>query len=141
DAAWRKVEEIEALQAERDDRTDKAYGKRAAANRRSARAPPDPGCEECAADTHEQAEIDSDPRQPDQYLERPGLGLWCAAGHGADRKHHRPRHGMAVLRDHAIADDLRSLRQVVGQNDQHGLPDRARGDVARLAGGIDDTDH
>ena len=48
---------------------------------------------------------------------------------------------MAVLRDHAVADDLRALRQVVGQNDQHGLADRARGDVARLAGGIDDADH
>jgi hypothetical protein len=48
---------------------------------------------------------------------------------------------MAVLRDHAVADDLRALRQVVGQNDQHGLTDRAGGDVARLAGRIDDTDH
>src|SRR6185312_11885929 len=49
--------------------------------------------------------------------------------------------GMTVLRDHAVADDLRALRQVVGQYDQHGLADRARRDVARLAGGVDDTDH
>jgi hypothetical protein len=48
---------------------------------------------------------------------------------------------MTVLRDHAVADDLRALRQVVRQNDQHGLADRARGDVTRFAGGIDDTDH
>ena len=39
---------------------------------------------------------------------------------------------MTILRDHAIADDLRAYRQVVGQNDQHGLADRTRGDVARL---------
>ena len=141
DAAKRKVEEIETLQAERGHRADETDGERAAADRRSARALPDPGREERAADADEQAEIDPDPRQPDQHRQRAGFRRRRGPGHGADREHHRSRHGMAVLRDHAVADDLRALRQVVGQNDQHGLADRARGDVARLAAGIDDADH
>ena len=141
DAARRKIEKIETLQAERGHRADETNNKRAAADHRSARPLPDPGREERAADADEQAEINPDPRQPDQHGQRACLRRRRGSGHGADREHHRSRHGMTVLRDHAVADDLRALRQVVGQNDQHGLADRARGDVARLAGGIDDADH
>ncbi len=141
DAAGRKIEKVEPLQAERARRADEANNKRAAADARTARPLPDPGREERAADAHEQAEIDPDPRQPDQHGQRACLCRRRGSGHGADREQHRSRHGMTVLRDHAVADDLRALRQVVGQNDQHGLADRAGGDVARLAGGIDDADH
>ena len=141
DAAKGKVEKIETLQAERGHRADETDGKRAAADRRSARALPDPGREERAADAHEQPEINSDPREPDQHRQRTGFRRRRGPRHGADRKHHRSRHGMTVLRDHAIADDLRSYRQVVRQNDQHGLADRTGCDIARLAAGIDDADH
>ena len=141
DAAKRKIEKIETLQAERGHRADETDGERAAADRRSARALPDPGREERAADADEQAEIDPDPRQPDQHRQRTRFRRRRGPGHRADREHQRSRHGMPVLRDHAVADDLRALRQVVGQNDQHGLADRAGGDVARFAGGIDDADH
>ena len=142
DAARRKVEKIETLQAERSHRAEETNNEGTAADHRSGSGPlPDPGREERAADAGEQAEIHSDPRQPDQHGKRACFRRRRSSGHGADREHHRARHGMAVLRDHAVADDLRALRQVVGQNDQHGLADRTRRDVACLAGGVDDADH
>ena len=52
------------------DRADETDGERAAADLRPARALPDPGREERAADADEQAEIDPDPRQPDQHRQR-----------------------------------------------------------------------
>ena len=101
-----------------------------------ARALPDRGREERAADAHEQAEIKADPPQPDQRRQRTGFRRRRGPGHGADRKHHRARHRMTILRDHSVTDNLRSLRQVVGQNDQHRLADRTGGDVARPTGDI-----
>ena len=65
-AAERKIEQIETLQAERHHRADEADRKRAGDHPRAARALPDPGREEHAADADEQPEIDPDPRQPDQ---------------------------------------------------------------------------
>ena len=44
---------------------------------------------------------------------------------------------MAVLGDHAIADDLGALRQVLGQDHQNRLPDSTGSDFARFARGID----
>ena len=66
EAAQRQVQQIEALQAERGHRADKADAERGKDRCPAASPLPDPGGEEHAADADEQAEIDPDPRQPDQ---------------------------------------------------------------------------
>ena len=47
---------------------------------------------------------------------------------------------MPVLRNHAVAYDLRALRQVLRQRDHDGLVDGADRDLARLAVGVDQAD-
>ncbi|WP_456843650.1 hypothetical protein [Bradyrhizobium sp. USDA 4510] len=69
DARERQVQEVDTLQAKRRDRADKADLQRPHDQPFAGRALPDPGRKEHAADAGKQAQIEPEPRQPDQHIE------------------------------------------------------------------------
>ena len=102
----------------------------------------DPAEKKHPANTKEQAEIEADPREPDQTVDS-GIGIFrrLVGGGLADGKGDRARHGVAILRDHAVADDLCALGQISRQRDVDRLVlrfDRRIG--PQLARGIDQID-
>ena len=126
--AKRKIEEIETLQAERGDRADDDRSTSAAAADRRYRSGPARSRPRRTRRRRRRTARDRPRSAPARSALANGLVFagGAAPGHGADRKHQRSRHGMTVLRDHAVADDLRALRQVVRQNDQRRIGSTAR---------------
>ena len=70
----RQVEQIEPQHAKRHHRARETDRERHARNGHAGHRPRDPARKEHAADADEQAEIDTDPRQPDQHVQ-PAIGV------------------------------------------------------------------